>query len=103
MYNLFCLNLIKRHSIWKFYFVSAFPTEKQKNSSSTEKEGSEGKARGGSSTAEGSDTLDISLVEAVDTLIMLYFFGVHRQFSKVIGIYRVSITTVIWSDCIEKD
>ncbi|XP_046839611.1 E3 ubiquitin-protein ligase RNF123-like [Xenia sp. Carnegie-2017] len=30
-----------------------------------------------------SSKLDMSLIEAVDTLIMLYFFGVHRQFSKV--------------------
>lgn len=37
----------------------------------------------GAGSATSISSVDMSLVEAVDTLVMLYFFGVHRQFSKV--------------------
>lgn len=51
---------------------------------------------GGTSSSEFCTAIDISLIEAVDTLIMLYFFGVHRQFSKVMYTLRI----LCWMDLI---
>ncbi|XP_028398244.1 E3 ubiquitin-protein ligase RNF123-like [Dendronephthya gigantea] len=60
-------------------------SDKLKNSCPTEtKDDMKASGSRGATTSLGSSSgIDISLMEAVDTLIMLYFFGVHRQFSKV--------------------
>ncbi len=63
--------------------------EKFKNSCSTETK-DDGGMKADESTGESLKSsesfskIDMSLIQVVDTLVMLYFFGVHRQFSKVI-------------------
>lgn len=66
-------------------YFTTFVVEKLKNSCSTETGNDDDMKASGSCGAHSSSEsgIDMSLIEAVDTMTMLYFFGVHRQFSKV--------------------
>jgi hypothetical protein len=71
--------------------------EKLKNSCSTEAEDDAAVSAGeSSSTSESSSSgMNMTLIAAVDTLIMLYYFGVHRQFSKVGHLFRMSKISIM--------